>query len=215
MFAGNVQGRHIRETGPKGCVLATIHPDQRIEPVFQRLDQVLWERMTVNIAAFETESEVLGRTAEMFDRLLASEPDPDGLLAVRVVLGGSTALHGRLQTDPERAIAEIRSLATERGGDRLWVERIELNTRPLRAATVPEGPFEELLAVIAQLGSDPAALGPVVEELAELKRKLPAELIQAPDSPRLDNAEWLQTLLAQVEPLLLDLLIKSENIDTR
>jgi DNA repair exonuclease SbcCD nuclease subunit len=215
VFAGNVQGRHIRETGPKGCVLATIHPDQRIEPVFQRLDQVLWERMTVNIAAFETESEVLGRTAEMFDRLLASEPDPDGLLAVRVVLGGSTALHGRLQTDPERAIAEIRSLATERGGDRLWVERIELNTRPLRAATVPEGPFEELLAVIAQLGSDPAALGPVVEELAELKRKLPAELIQAPDSPRLDNAEWLQTLLAQVEPLLLDLLIKSENIDTR
>ena len=55
----------------------------------------------------------------------------------------------------------------------------------------------------------------VVEELAELKRKLPAELIHDPDSPRLDDAEWLQTLLGQVQPLLLDLLIKSESIDAK
>ena len=92
VFAGNVQGRHIRETGPKGCLLATIHPDQRIEPVFQRLDQVRWERGCVDVAELETESDVLGRTAEMFDGLLAAEPDPDTMLAVRVTLGGSTSL---------------------------------------------------------------------------------------------------------------------------
>ena len=50
VFAGNVQGRHIRETGPKGCLLATIDPDQQIEPVFQRLDQVRWERGCVDVA---------------------------------------------------------------------------------------------------------------------------------------------------------------------
>jgi hypothetical protein len=55
----------------------------------------------------------------------------------------------------------------------------------------------------------------VVDELAELKRKLPAELLQGPDSPRLDDAEWLQTLLGQVQPLLLDLLIKSESVDAK
>ena len=92
----------------------------------------------------ETESEILGRAAEMFDGLLASEPDPDAMLAVRVILSGSTSLHGRLQTDPERFVAEVRSLATERGGDRLWIERVELQTRPLRAATMPDGPFDEL-----------------------------------------------------------------------
>ena len=53
------------------------------------------------------------------------------------------------------------------------------------------------------------------EYRAELKRKLPAELLQGPDSPRLDDAEWLQTLLGQVQPLLLDLLIKSECRDTK
>ena len=51
----------------------------------------------------------------------------------------------------------------------------------------------------------------MVDELAELKRKLPVELIHDPDSPRLDDAIWLQTLLGEVQPLLLDLLLKSEN----
>ena len=106
-------------------------------------------------------------------------------------------------------MAEVRSLATERGGDRLWIERVELQTRPLRTVTMPDGPFEELLEVLEQLRADPGSMTAVVEELAELKRKLPAELIHDPDSPRLDDAEWLQTLLGQVQPLLLDLLLKS------
>jgi DNA repair protein SbcD/Mre11 len=215
VFAGNVQGRHIRETGPKGCLLATIHPDQRIESVFQRLDQVRWERGSVDIAELETESEVLDRAAEMFDGLLASEPDLDSMLAVRVSLRGSTSLHGRLQTDAERYVAELRSLATERGSDRLWIERVELHTQPLRIATMPDGPFDDLLKVIEQLGSDPAAMSSVVDELAELKRKLPSELAYDPDSPRLDDAVWLQTLLGQVQPILLDLLMKSESVDAK
>jgi exonuclease SbcD len=215
VFAGNVQGRHIRETGPKGCLLTTIEPNRRIEPVFQRLDQVRWERCLVEVADLESESDILSQAAAMFDGLLASEPDPDGLLAVRVTLGGPTSLHGRLQTDPERIVAEIRSLATERGGDRLWIERVELHTSALRGTVVPDGPFHELLEVIEQLGSDPAAMNSVVEDLADLKRKLPAELTHDPDGPRLDNAEWLQSLLLQVQPLLVDLLMNSESADAK
>ena len=157
VFAGNVQGRHIREIGPKGCLLATIRPDRQIEPVFQRLDQVRWERASVDVAGLATESEILDHAAKMFDDLLASEPDLDAMLAVRVSFNGSTSLHGRLQTNPERFVAEFRSLATERGGDRLWVASARLHTRPLLAATVLDGPFDELVSVIEQLRSDPAS----------------------------------------------------------
>ena len=187
VFAGNVQGRHIRETGPKGCLLVTIHADQCIEAVFQRLDHVRWERGAVDTSGLEAESEILGRVADMFDRLLASEPDPDGMLAVRVTMSGASPFHRRLHADPDRFVAEIRSLATECGGDRLWIEKVEFQTRPPSAATIPEGPFEDLLDAIELLGADPAAMGSVVDELAELKRKLPAELIHDPDSPRLDD----------------------------
>ena len=213
VFAGNVQGRHIRETGPKGCLLATIGAAQQIEAAFQRLDQVRWERGCVDVAGLATESEILGRAAEMFDGLLAAETDPDAMLAVRLSFSGATSLHGRLQTDSERLAAEFRSVATERGGDRLWVERVELPTRPLPSATMPDGPFAELVDVIEQLRSDPASMSDAVEELSELRRKLPAELIHDPDGPQLDDAQWLQALLDQVQPLLLDLLTHSESVN--
>jgi DNA repair exonuclease SbcCD nuclease subunit len=215
IFVGNVQGRHIRETGPKGCLISTIGSDRSIAHVFQRLDKVRWERKRVDVSQLDTESDVLGQTAELFDDLLAGEPDPECMLAVRLSLSGSTRLHGQLRTDPERIVAEVRGLATERGGDRLWIERVELQTKPLRAVTIPDGPFEELLEVLDQLREDPGSMTGVVEELAELKRKLPAELIHDPDAPRLDDRDWLRTLLGQVQPLLLDLLLKSASSDAK
>jgi hypothetical protein len=131
------------------------------------------------------------------------------MLAVRLVLTGATPLHGRLHSDPERLAAEVRSLAIDRGGDRIWIERIELETRSPRTMSVPDGPLEDLTEVIEELGSDPGSMSTVLNDLAELKRKLPAELLCDPDSPRLDDAAWLQTMLADVQPLLVDLLRKS------
>ena len=162
-----------------------------------------------------TESEILDRAAELFDGLLTAEADPDTMLAVRLSFSGSTSLHGRLQTDVERFVAEIRSLATERGDDRLWVEKVELHTHPVRAATVHDGPFDELVGVIEQLRSDPVSISSVIEDLSELKRKLPVELTHDLDGPRLDDAQWLETLLEQVHPLLLDLLTHAESVDAR
>jgi exonuclease SbcD len=210
IFAGNVQGRHARETGKKGCVFATVKADQRIDAVFERLDQVRWERGTVDLSGLETEADLMEKTDEMFDGLLASEPDTDVMLAVRVVLGGATSLHARLHAHAERWKAEVRNLATEKGGDRLWIEKVELQVQPARALLRPEGPFEDLIGVIEQLRSDPGAVKTVIADLAELKRKLPAELIHDPDGPRLDDAEWLRLLLPQIEPMLMDLVQKSE-----
>ncbi len=113
VFAGNVQGRHIREAGPKGCLIVTVNSDRSFDPVFHRLDQVRWERGRVEVSELDTESDLLGRTAEMLDRLLADEPDPDVLLTVRVILSGTSTLHGRLNADPDRFVNEVRSLATE------------------------------------------------------------------------------------------------------
>jgi DNA repair exonuclease SbcCD nuclease subunit len=210
IFAGNMQGRHVRETGPKGCLLSTIRSDHSIEHLFHRLDQVRWERGRVDISGLDTESDILGRTAEVLDELLASEPGPDGLLAVRVNIEGTTAMHGLLRSDPDRFAAEVRSLATERGGDRLWIEKVELEVQPPRAQTMFDGPIEELLEVMEQMRADPASVQTVVEELTELKRRLPSELIHDPEGPRLSDAEWLQSLLGQVQPFLLDLLVKSQ-----
>ena len=149
VFSGNVQGRHIREAGPKGCLIATIRSDGRIEQVFHRLDQVRWERGSVDVSGIDTESDS-DRTAQVLDDLLASEPDPDKLLAVRVILCGMTDFHSRLCAEPERFVALVRSLAADRGGDQLWIEKVELKVDALRGTTTADGPIEELLEVLEQ-----------------------------------------------------------------
>ena len=97
VFAGNTQGRHIRD-GPKGCIVQQSGSDQGIEWEFERLDQVRWERAHVDVTEIDSESDCLDRAAA-FDRLLSTEPEPDTMLAIRLVLSGSTALHSRIHAD--------------------------------------------------------------------------------------------------------------------
>jgi DNA repair exonuclease SbcCD nuclease subunit len=213
IFAGNLQGRHIRETGPKGCVLATISPGQSVVHSFHRLDHVRWERAQIDVSSLETEPDILDRAAETLDALLASEIESDKVLAVRLTVSGTTSLHGRLHSNLERFVAELRNLAAGRGDDRLWIERIQFQTRPPGAQMMPDGPMEELLDVLEQFRADPLCMQTALKELGELKRRLPPELVSDPDGPQLDDAAWLQTLLGEIQPLLLDLLLRSQKND--
>jgi DNA repair protein SbcD/Mre11 len=210
IFAGNTQGRHARETGPKGCVISTIRSDHSVEHVFHRLDQVRWERGHVDISGLVSESDALIRTADMLDELIAAETSSETMLAVRVTISGSTPLNGRLFSDADRFTAEVRNIATERAGDRLWIEKVDLQVQPPRETPMADGPIDDLMEVLEQLRDDRTALEPVLAELAELKRRLPTELIQDPEGPRLSDADWLQSLLGQVQPFLLDLLLKPQ-----
>jgi exonuclease SbcD len=217
VFPGNVQGRHIRESGCKGCILVTVDSDHRIETRFERLDCVRWEHAQVDLSSVVNESDALTRSANILDHLLATEPDPDVMLAVRVTLTGSTPLHARFHADQERLVASIRALAIDRGADRLWIERVELKTEPPRIASAVEGPLEELLDLFAHLSANPSALAELMADhadLADLKRKLPAEMVQDPDCPRPTDSDWLHSLLPTAQALLLDLLGKSSGFAT-
>ena len=159
VFPGNPQGRHIRESGEKGCVLTTIGPGGDMTHVFHRLDVVRWERSRVDATELATEAELLDRVSAVLDELLQSEPDPERLLAVRVVLHGTAPLHDRLHAEAERYVNEVRNMALERGADRLWIEKVEFQTRRVRSLTLPDGPIEELREVLDELRDGPRCAG--------------------------------------------------------
>jgi exonuclease SbcD len=205
-FPGNPQGRHIRETGEKGCLLVTVGAGGGVEQSFERLDVVRWERCRVDAGDVDGEADLLDRVATALDALLNLEPDPERLLAARVVVHGTTTLSNRLHADAERYVNEVRNLALERGEDRLWIEKVELQTRSAPLIALPDGPIEELRELFDQLRDDPEALAGLGDELADLRRKLPAELMASPDAPRPGDPDWMLGLLDQVQPLLFDLL---------
>src|SRR5690606_30287584 len=49
-FSGNLQGRHPRETGAKGCLLVTVDDTGKAEVAFRPLDVFRWETLALDAA---------------------------------------------------------------------------------------------------------------------------------------------------------------------
>ncbi len=86
-YCGNLQGRHIRETGAKGCLLAQVEDGQLQSVAFQALDTLRWSRVEVTLESHHTRTELLD---EVRHHLLAARGGAEGrLLAVRVIVQGA------------------------------------------------------------------------------------------------------------------------------
>lgn len=201
-FPGNTQGRHARELGEKGCLLVTRTDAGETRVEFRRLDVVRWELCEIDAGESGSEDDLADSAAGPLSRLVAAE-DPDRLLAVRVAIRGATRLHERLLSDPEKCAAAIRARAAEYGSDRLWIERVKVQTRPLRAsAPAGDGPVEELSAIIEELRSDESRLKDLGGLFKDLKQKLPLDLFDGPDALAFDDPTWLRDALTSAEALL-------------
>ncbi|UCF90659.1 MAG: DNA repair exonuclease, partial [Desulfobacterales bacterium] len=70
VFPGNIQGRHIRETGPKGCVLVTVDGAGQPALEFKPMDVIRWVVADVDATRAETGYEVVDRLCERLGQLV-------------------------------------------------------------------------------------------------------------------------------------------------
>jgi DNA repair exonuclease SbcCD nuclease subunit len=210
LFSGNIQGRHIRETGPKGCVLVTVDDRHATHFQWQWLDVFRWEYCRVDAAEAATGDDLLDRVRQRLAELVTAA---DGRsLAARVEVTGACGAHRALVAEPNRWTNEIRALAQDVGGGELWIEKVQLRTALAADASgqSPDGPIGELIQRIAELKSDPEDLGRLGGEFADLLEKLPPELKEGVDALGLERPETLRDMLDQVEQLLIHQLLACE-----
>lgn len=214
VFPGNIQGRHVRETGPKGCVLVSVDDSGQAELEFKTLDVIRWVIVNVDTSSADSGYEVVDRFNK---RLEASLDENEGLpLVARVVIKGNTQSHRELASDMERWTNEIRSAAVDISGGRVWVEKVKLHTKlPLSDKDLKsaDGAIGELVHLLDELHSDPDRLHALADELADLEKKVPRELKEGTDGMKFDDPKWLGNLLDQVCPMLLQRLIHKEETE--
>ena len=222
-FSGNIQGRHIRESGPKGCYVVSVHDDHRLEPTFHPLDVMRWETAQVDVSAVQHTDEVLGCVHGQLAQLMRlSKGRPQ---AVRVELVGATKLHRELQAYQDHWVHQVRGLGLDIGQGKLWIEKVKLHTSPLvRSGSTPpidEAALGELAELFAQLRAQPEQLDALGFDFQPVINKLPPELkslvgatvtpgelnfkdVATPESdPGSTRAnEWLTDVLSQAEALL-------------
>lgn len=129
VYAGNIQGRHIRECGEKGCVLVTVEGRQITDLQFVTTDVLRWEHLVIDASGAVTTDDLQQLARSKISQ--AATRAAGRLLGVRLEFRGNCAAHKELSQDVPRKNAELelRALATELS-DGAWVEKIVWNTRP-------------------------------------------------------------------------------------
>ena len=205
VFPGNLQGRHIREVGPKGACLVTVEEGQVVEVAALTFDVVRWAVLDVDV-------EPAGNTVDVIDlmrqALAKGVASADGrLLSARIVLQGRTELHSQLVTDVDNLTAEARAGALGLGDEVAWVERVAVRTTPVADAVALAGREDalgDLQRMLKEAIVDEELLEQLKSDIDQLIAKLPHKLRDVPEDVVLSAAADgdYAALVEQVTPYL-------------
>lgn len=203
VFAGNCQGRHARETGPRGCRLVTVNDSLEVESAdWHPLDVVRWHVLEVDLTGVEDESEALRRASEGMGLVVAGAEGR--LVAARISLKGATTLHGSLHRDPQHWRAELMARAQDQGEEAVWIERIKVATTPvydLAQLAERDALTKIVLETLDQARDGLKVLPPEIGEMLDV---LPPEVRREVEA---DLAEERRTaILEDVRSIILDAL---------
>lgn len=207
VYPGNIQGRSIRETGPRGCYLITVGDDKDVKEEFCPLDAVRWFAKEVRIEELDTADQLEGALADAVDRV---RDEAQGRPSIcRLTLVGRGPLYGELNR--EGAVQELLERLREQGLEDepfLWVERLKLRCAPaidLEQRCQENDLLGELLRIANDLRGHEdlvKALSPAVAELHEHIRARKALAAMTPEQfhALLDDAANLCVDLLETGP---------------
>ena len=174
-FCGNLQGRHIRECGPKGASLVAVQDGefQEISPL--HVDCVRWIHLPVPVEQCSAVADVVDRVRQAIEE--AVERESQGrLLACRIELTGQTGLQGELLASADHLLAEAKAAALGLGEEVAWIERLVIATASPETAASRKDALGDLQRIIESAGSDAELQARLATDLDDLVRKLPHDI---------------------------------------
>jgi len=203
VFPGNLQGRHIREQGPKGAYLITVTSPNDIQLEFHPLHTVEWTQTTIDITGRKTPEDI----ASAATSVLISEKEKSlaPILVARVIFTGQSELKFNLDQDHLFLEKTIRTFLEPDMND-VYIEKILFDiTSPLDASRLlrSAGPVADLFRNIRERMTGDADLRDLLDQLNPLYQKLPIDFHRSADTIRLQDRESIRAFLSEIESLLL------------
>lgn len=174
VFPGNLQGRNIRECGPKGAVLVNVENGAIVGLDFRPFDAVRWSHVQIDVQPCASLSEVEVITREALANAFANEAEGRPLVA-RVTLQGRTALHGDLTQRLAVWREEVRALSAA-VSDQLWIEKVRLATEPADSRLADTADADEIAQLLDQGVEQPELRAVLAADFAQLFGRIPPEL---------------------------------------
>ncbi len=172
VYPGNLQGRSVRECGPRGAVAVDVR-DGRVEAIRRIvLDRARFVHLELEAGDHGSEAALVDAVGRELAPHVAEAADRP--VAFRVTLAGETALHDALLGDPDQLRAELQA-AAHRLHEDVWLERLRVRTRRPDRPALPEGDAVLLdpASLLAALDRDPGLREDARRIVAEIAAKLP------------------------------------------
>lgn len=208
-YPGNLQGRHIRETGARGALLVSAEEGELTAVERIEVDVLRWHRLEVDITPATGLRDSVRLAGQAMEQLLEHSAGGHPM-AVRVVFTGTSAAHAVLAGQESQLRQEVIAQAVALDAERLWVEKVRLSSRAPAALPALAGEGGDALAELQQMalaaGADADFLRSLQGDLQTLLEKLPHEVLEAlPElkALRQDPAAHLPERVAQAVPLLM------------
>lgn len=202
VYPGNLQGRHAKEIGPKGCELVTVTGGSIKSAQFIPLDVVRWHQLQLDVSGVVDVNVLRQRFMAAVTSLVAGERER--LHALRVLVSGQTELHRFEAEQPGTIAAAIQAGTQDFEEADLWVEEVQLDLRsPLdrAAALARTDAVGEVVHLVNELTSNDERLRVwILDQLGGLGM-LPPGLSDC--DPSALRQEALRALLADAEATVL------------
>jgi len=204
VFPGNIQGRHARETGAKGCTLVTVEDGviTAVEP--HELDVVRWTLCEVDASGANSGDEVVARVTNALGREL--DQVGEQILAARIRVVGATSAHAELSSNPAHWRNEIIAASMDLGVDATWIEKVQVRTSgvvDIDVVAARDDALGGLVRTIRDLQVDEERIGELASLFEGLRSKLPPELRTGSEPIDLQDAEFLREALDDAREMLL------------
>lgn len=165
VYPGNIQGRNIKETGPKGVYVVDVSEFGETKLKFHAVDSLRWFQEELNIGGLQTEQELKDSLESKLAQIRQDAEERPCI--VRLKLVGSTTLHSKVMKSAFQLelLTELREMqvrmAEEDDSPFVWIESFKVRTTfpldPLKLAE--EHHFiADLMQIAGQLSEDRAAL---------------------------------------------------------
>ena len=212
VFPGNLQGRHIRETGPRGAIMVTADgfDIQEIKRIF--VDVLRWYSLEVNVAECNSLFDVVSAIGKELEKIVENNASTIPA-AIRITVTGKTPAHGDLFGLESQLRAEVLALAVTIGAERLWIEKVKVATSSVddgEAVRARADALSDLQDLLHAAELDPGFLKSLQEELLSLVNKAPLELQTSVPYFKAIRAGDLVDLVREVRPGLVSHLAKVE-----
>lgn len=202
VYPGNIQGRHIRETGNKGCTMVTVDNGVISSVIHQDLDILRWAHCPVDLTGASTDRDYVNRIAFALESCVANNPGHP--LAVRFQMYGRTTLHGRLVADPDRYRTEIENTINMISPAQVWIEKVRFETQPANEPQLLAHHRDAAAALGRTMGSAASDESFLEDFLLHVKQIQPylGAYMRNPEATRVASVDDVRKLFNQARDLL-------------